>query len=168
MHICQFVAIAENGVIGKDNGMPWRLSGDLQYLKRMTMGKPILMGRKTWESFPRRPLPGRPNLVVTRNADYDAPGATVFTDVEAALDHAESLAPELGVDEIMILGGAEIYAATLPRTTRIYLTRVHASPEGDTHFPEFDQAEWREVRNVRQSRGENDSDDYSLIVLERV
>ncbi|PCJ71907.1 MAG: dihydrofolate reductase [Rhodobiaceae bacterium] len=168
MHICQFVAIAENGVIGKDNGMPWRLSGDLQYLKRMTMGKPIIMGRKTWESFPRRPLPGRPNLVVTRNADYDAPGATVFTDVEAALTHAESLAPELGVDEIMILGGAEIYAATLSRATRIYLTRVHASPEGDTYFPEFDQAEWREVRSVRQSRGENDSDDYSLIVLERV
>ncbi len=168
MHICQFVAIAENGVIGKDNGMPWRLSGDLQYLKRATMGKPIIMGRKTWESFPRRPLPGRPNLVVTRNGAYDAPGATVFTDVEAALTHAETLAQETGVDEIMILGGAEIYAATLPRTTRIYLTRVHASPEGDTHFPEFDQGAWREVRNVRQPRGENDSDDYSLIVLERV
>lgn len=168
MHICLFVAIAENGVIGKDNGMPWRLSGDLQYLKRMTMGKPIVMGRKTWESFPRRPLPGRPNLIVTRNADYDAPGGEVFTSVEAALARAKDLCGELGVDEIMILGGAEIYAATLPMADRIYLTRVHASPEGDTSFPDFDPAEWKEVRNVRQPKGEGDSDEYSLIVLERV
>lgn len=168
MHICLFVAIAENGVIGKDNGMPWRLSGDLQYLKRMTMGKPIVMGRKTWESFPRRPLPGRPNLIVTRNADYDAPGGEVFTSVEAALARAKDHCGELGVDEIMILGGAEIYAATLPMADRIYLTRVHASPEGDTSFPDFDPAEWKEVRNVRQPKGEGDSDEYSLIVLERV
>ncbi len=167
MHICHFVAIAENGVIGKDNGMPWTLSGDLQYLKRMTMGKPIIMGRKTWESFPRRPLPGRPNLVVTRNADYDAPGGEVFTNVDAALERARILCAELAVDEIMILGGAEIYAATLPLADRIYLTRVHASPEGDTVFPSFDMQEWREVRSVRQARQEQDSADYSLIVLER-
>ncbi|MEQ9518127.1 MAG: dihydrofolate reductase [Parvibaculum sp.] len=168
MHICHFVAIAENGVIGKDNGMPWKLSGDLQYLKRMTMGKPIIMGRKTWESFPRRPLPGRPNLIVTRQADYDAPGGEVFTNVEAALERAKALCGELGVDEIMILGGAEIYAATLPFTDRIYLTRVHARPEGDTLFPPFDEKAWREVRNVRQGRSERDSADYSLIVLERI
>lgn len=168
MHICLFVAIAENGVIGYAGGMPWKLSGDLQYLKRTTMGKPIIMGRKTWESFPRRPLPGRPNLVVTRNAAYDAPGASVFTDIDVALAHAETLADEKGADEIMILGGAEIYADTLPKATRIYLTQVHASPQGDTRFPDFDRSDWREVRNVRQPRGENDSDDYSLIVLERV
>ena len=167
MHICFFVAIAENGVIGKDNAMPWRLSGDLQYLKRTTMGKPIVMGRKTWESFPRRPLPGRPNLIVTRDADYDAPGGEVFTDVDEALARATDLAQELGVNEVMILGGAQIYEATLAKATRIYLTQVHASPEGDTRFPEFDRSEWREVRNVRQPRGANDSDDYSLIVLER-
>jgi dihydrofolate reductase len=168
MHICLFVAIAENGVIGKDNAMPWRLSGDLQYLKRMTMGKPIIMGRKTWESFPRRPLPGRPNLVVTRDANYDAPGGEVFTSVEDALSRAEALCEELGVDEIMILGGAQIYAATLPKATRVYLTEVHASPEGDTKFPDFDRTDWREVRNVRQPRDERDSADYSLLVLERV
>ncbi len=168
MHICLFVAIAENGVIGKDNAMPWKLSGDLQYLKRMTMGKPIIMGRKTWESFPRRPLPGRPNLVVTRDASYDAPGGEVFTSVEAALSRAEALAKELGVDEIMILGGAEIYAATLAKATRMYLTEVHASPDGDTRFPDFDRSAWREVRNVRQPRDARDSDDYSLLVLERV
>jgi dihydrofolate reductase len=168
MHICLFVAIAENGVIGKDNAMPWRLSGDLQYLKRMTMGKPIIMGRKTWESFPRRPLPGRPNLVVTRDANYDAPGGEVFTSVEDALSRAEALCGELGVDEIMILGGAQIYAATLPKATRVYLTEVHASPAGDTTFPDFDRKDWREVRNVRQPRDERDSADYSLLVLERV
>ncbi|WOF74633.1 dihydrofolate reductase [Parvibaculaceae bacterium PLY_AMNH_Bact1] len=167
-HVCLFVAIAENGVIGKDGAMPWRLSGDLQYLKRMTMGKPIIMGRKTWESFPRRPLPGRPNLVVTRDPDYDAPGGEVFTSVDAALARAEALCGELDVEEIMILGGAEIYAATLPKATRIYLTEVHASPEGDTRFPEFDRSGWREVRNVRQPRDERDSDEYSLLVLERV
>lgn len=167
MKICLFVAIAENGVIGKDNGMPWRLSGDLQYLKRMTMGKPIIMGRKTWESFPRRPLPGRPNLVVTRDGAYDAPGGQVFTSVEDAIAHGKELAGELGVDEVMILGGAEIYAATLPLANRIYLTRVHASPEGDTVFPEFEEAEWTEVRSVRQPESEQDSDPYSLIVLER-
>ncbi len=167
-HICLFVAIAENGVIGKDNAMPWRLSGDLQYLKRTTMGKPIIMGRKTWESFPRRPLPGRPNLVVTRDPDYDAPGGEVFTSVDAALARAEALCEELDVEEIMILGGAEIYAATLPKATRIYLTEVHASPEGDTRFPEFDRSGWSEVRNVRQPRDERDSDEYSLLVLERV
>jgi dihydrofolate reductase len=167
MHICFFVAIAENGVIGKDNAMPWRLSGDLQYLKQTTMGKPIIMGRKTWESFPRRPLPGRPNLVVTRDPDYDAPGGEVFTSVDAALVRAEELARELGVNEVMILGGAQIYEATFAKATRIYLTQVHASPGGDTVFPEFDRSEWNEVRNVRQPRGANDSDDYSLIVLER-
>lgn len=167
MHICHFVAIAENGVIGKDNAMPWKLSGDLQYLKRMTMGKPIIMGRKTWESFPRRPLPGRPNLVVTRDATYDAPGGEVFTSVEAAIERAKALCGELGVDEIMILGGAEIYAATLPLADRIYLTRVHASPEGDTVFPPFNMDEWREIRSVRQARDARDSADYSLAVLER-
>ncbi len=168
MNLCLFVAIAENGVIGNAGGMPWKLSGDLQYLKRMTMGKPIIMGRKTWESFPRRPLPGRPNLVVTRDAAYDAPGATVFTDIDAALVHADTLARDLGVEEIMVLGGGEIYAATLSRATRIYLTQVHGAPEGDTRFPDFDRSTWHEVRNVRQPRGDNDSDDYSLIVLERV
>lgn len=167
MHICFFVAIAENGVIGKDNAMPWRLSGDLQYLKRTTMGKPIIMGRKTWESFPRRPLPGRPNLIVTRDANYDAPGGEVFTDVDEALARGTDLAHELGVNEVMILGGAQIYEATLAKATRFYLTQVHASPEGDTRFPDFDRSEWREVRNVRQPRGAKDSDDYSLIVLER-
>ncbi|MEQ9143777.1 MAG: dihydrofolate reductase [Parvibaculaceae bacterium] len=168
MHISFVVAIAENSVIGQGGDLPWKISGDMKHFKAVTLGKPIIMGRKTWESFPRRPLPGRPNLIVTRNADYDAPGGEVFTSVEAALARAKELCGELGVDEIMILGGAEIYAATLPMADRIYLTRVHASPEGDTSFPDFDPADWKEVRNVRQPKDEGDSDEYSLIVLERV
>ncbi len=166
IHLSLFIAIAENGVIGRDNAMPWRLSSDLAYLKRMTMGKPILMGRKTWESFPRRPLPGRPNLVVTRDADYDAPGAEIFASVDEAVARAEALARELQVDEIMVLGGAQIYEALIGRATRIYLTEVHASPEGDTRFA-FDRSGWREVSRERHQAGEKDSSDYSFVVLER-
>lgn len=166
IHLSLFIAIAENGVIGHDNAMPWRLSSDLAYLKRMTMGKPILMGRKTWESFPRRPLPGRPNLVVTRDADYDAPGGQVFASVDEAVARAEALARELQVDEVMVLGGAQIYEALIGRATRIYLTEVHASPEGDTRFA-FDRTGWREVSRERHQAGEKDSSDYSFVVLER-
>ncbi|MGK2742334.1 dihydrofolate reductase [Tepidicaulis sp. LMO-SS28] len=167
MHISLFVAIAENGVIGQDNAMPWRLSSDLKRLKALTMGKPILMGRKTWESFPKRPLPGRPNLIVTRDADYDAPGGEVFTSTEAALARGEDLARELQVDEIMVLGGAQIYKALLPRATRIYLTEVHAAPEGDTTF-DFDKSAWREVSRERHEAGEKDSAAYSFVLLERL
>jgi dihydrofolate reductase len=117
VHVSFFIAIAENGVIGKDNAMPWRLSSDLRRLRAMTMGKPVIMGRKTWESFPKRPLPGRPNLIVTRDADYDAPGGEVFTSVDEAVARGEALAGELDVDEVVILGGAQIYQA-LPKFTR--------------------------------------------------
>jgi dihydrofolate reductase len=124
------------------------------------------MGRKTWESFPRRPLPGRPNLVVTRDGDYDAPGAEVFASVDEAVARAEALARELQVDEVMVLGGAQIYEALIGRATRIYLTEVHASPEGDTRFA-FDRTGWREVSRERHQAGEKDSSDYSFVVLER-
>ncbi len=166
MHLSFFIAIAENGVIGKDGAMPWRLSQDLKYLKRMTMGKPILIGRKTWESFPKRPLPGRPNLVITREAGYDAPGAEVFPSTEDAVTRAEVLARELGVDEVMVLGGAQIYHALLGRATRVYLTEVHDTLEGDTRF-EFDRAGWQEVSRERHEKGEKDTSAYSFVVLER-
>ncbi|MDO8423060.1 MAG: dihydrofolate reductase [Parvibaculum sp.] len=166
MHLSFFIAIADNGVIGRDNGLPWRLKGDMAYLKRMTMGKPIIMGRKTWESFPKRPLPGRPNLVITRDAAYDAPGAEVFSSTESAVARAEALARELGVDEAMVLGGAQIYEALLGQATRIYLTEVHAAPEGDTRF-EFARDGWREVSRERHEKGEKDTSDYSFVVLER-
>lgn len=165
-HVSFFIAIAENGVIGKDNAMPWRLSSDLKRLKAMTMGKPIIMGRKTWESFPKRPLPGRPNLIVTRDTTYDAPGGEVFTSVDEAVVRAETLAGELGVDEVMILGGAQIYQALLARATRIYLTEVHASPDGDTRFT-FDRSGWREVTRERHEAGEKDSAPYSYVLYEK-
>lgn len=166
MHLSLFIAIADNGVIGRDNGLPWRLSGDLKYLKRMTMGKPIVMGRKTWESFPKRPLPGRPNLVITRDAAYDAPGAEVLTSANVAVARGKALAKELSVDEVMVLGGAQIYHALLEAATRIYLTEVHDHPVGDTRF-EFDHSKWREVSREYHEQSEGDSSAYSFVVLER-
>ena len=164
MHICLVVAIAENGIIGRDNAMPWRLAGDMAFFKRTTMGKPIIMGRKTYESFPKRPLPGRPNLVVTRDAAYEATGAEVFGSLDAAIARGMELAGDAG--EVMIVGGADIYRQALPRATRIYLTEVHAQPEGDAHFS-FDRAGWREVSRERHIASVNDSADYSFVVLER-
>ena len=163
VHVSFVIAIAENGIIGRDNAMPWRLAGDMAFFKRTTMGKPIVMGRKTYESFPRRPLPGRPNLVVTRDANYEAPGAEVFSSLDAAISRGVELAGEAG--EVMVIG-AEIYRQALPRATRIYLTEVHAQPEGDAHF-DFDRAGWREISRERHAAGEKDSADYSFVVLER-
>nr|RAV97566.1 dihydrofolate reductase [Aerococcus urinae] len=165
-HISFVIAIAENGVIGRDNAMPWRLASDMAFFKRTTMGKPIVMGRKTWESFPKRPLPGRPNLVVTRDKGYAAPGAEVFGSVEAAIARGKVLAAELGVDEVAIVGGAEIYRQSLAQATRIYLTEVHVRPEGDAHFT-LDRSQWREVLREAHKAGEKDTADYSFVVLER-
>lgn len=165
-HIGLVIAIAENGTIGRDNGLPWRLSSDMAHFKRVTMGKPIIAGRKTYESFPKRPLTGRPNLVVTRDRGYAAPGAEVFGSLGDAMARAETLAHELGVNEIMIVGGAQIYEQALPLATRIYLTEVHAAPQGDAHFT-FDRSGWREVSRERHEAGEKDSADYSFVVLER-
>tara|TARA_R110002110_G_scaffold3104_7_gene15896 strand:+ start:15885 stop:16391 length:507 start_codon:yes stop_codon:yes gene_type:complete len=166
VHVCYVVAIADNGVIGRDNGLPWRLSGDMAFFRRITMGKPVIMGRKTWESLPRKPLPGRPNIVVTRDQSYDAPGAEVFQRVDHAVLRGEELARELGVNEVMIIGGAQIYDALKYRATRIYLTEVHATPEGDTQL-EIDRSQWRDVSRVYCEAGEKDSADHSFVVLER-
>lgn len=165
-HISLVIAIAENGTIGRDNAIPWRLSGDMAFFKRTTMGKPVVMGRKTYESFPKRPLPGRPNLVVTRDRGFEAPGAEVFGSLGEALARAETLARELGVDEIMIVGGAQIYEQALPLATRIYLTEVHAAPDGDARFA-FDRTVWREASRERHKAGEKETADYSFVVLER-
>ena len=168
IHISFFVAVADNGVIGRANGLPWRLAGDMAHLKRTTMGKPLIMGRKTWDSLPRKPLPGRPNLVVSRDAGLAAPGAEVFSDVDAAVRRGCELAKAAGVDEVIIFGGAAIYAALFDRATRIYLTEVHDRPDGDAFFPAFDRTRWREVSREFHAAGEKDSSDYSFVVLERV
>ncbi|MFT5486547.1 MAG: dihydrofolate reductase [Paracoccaceae bacterium] len=165
--VALIVAAAENGVIGRDGGLPWRLSGDLRYFKSVTMGKPIIMGRKTFESI-GRPLPGRPNLVVSRNPDFSADGVEVFSDLEAAVAHAGTLVDDLADDDVMVIGGAGLYRAALAIAGRIYLTEVHAAVVGDVTFPAFDRADWVETSRERHSAGEKDEFDHSFVVLERV
>ena len=136
--ISLLVAATENGVIGRDRGMPWHLPDDLKHFKALTLAKPVLMGRKTFDAI-GRPLPGRTNLVLTRTPGWSAPGVTVVADLDAAIRAAGS-APEL-----VVAGGAQVYALALPRATRIHLTRIHAVIAGDTWLPEFADAEWRET-----------------------
>ncbi len=140
-------AIGENRVIGWNNSMPWHLPADFKYFKAQTLGKPIIMGRNTWDSI-GRPLPGRLNLVVTRQTNLQLEGAEVFTSLESAMTRAEAWAKEQGVDEVMLIGGAQLYAQGLPQADRLYLTRVALSPEGDAWFPEVDPAEWVLVSEV--------------------
>jgi dihydrofolate reductase len=166
-HVSFVVAIADNGVIGRDNGLPWRLSGDMAFFKRVTMGKPVIMGRKTWESLPKKPLPGRPNIVVTRDTAYGAEGAEVVTSAEDALKRGIALAAELGTDEVMVIGGAQLYAETFDHATRLYITEVHAAPDGDVSFPAFDASQWREVSRERHEAGEKDSAAYSFVLYEK-
>jgi dihydrofolate reductase len=165
--IILIVAIAENGVIGQGNAIPWRLKSDMQRLKALTMGKPIVMGRKTFESFPRRPLPGRTNIVITRNAGYQAAGAVVTTSFDQARDVALGDALRRSVTEIAVLGGAEIYAQWMDVADRLEITEVHARPVGDTHFPAIDPAIWEEVARVRHPAAAEDSVDFSYVTYRR-
>lgn len=158
-------ALGENRVIGVDNSMPWHLPGDFKYFKATTLGKPIIMGRKTWDSL-GRPLPGRLNLVVTRQADLELEGAEVFTSLESAVVRAEEWAQEQGVAEVMLIGGAQLYAQGLAQADRLYLTRVALSPEGDAWFPEFDLAEWALVSEV-SNPAVDDKPAYTFEVWER-
>jgi dihydrofolate reductase len=160
------VAMAQNRVIGRNNKLPWYLSEDLKYFKRITMGKPVIMGRLTFESI-GRPLPGRTNIVVTRNQDYAAEGVKVVHSLEQAKQLCESIAEVDGSDEAMVIGGAQIYQQALSYADRLYLTEVHANVEGDAYFPEFDRSQWQEIsRENFQATGPNPYD-YSFLVLER-
>jgi dihydrofolate reductase len=155
-------AQSRNGIIGAEGGLPWHLPSDLKRFKETTLGKPIIMGRKTWDGLPRRPLPGRVNIVVTRQKGFVAEGAVVVSTVEAAI-HAAGDVPE-----ICVIGGGEIYRMFLPLADRIYLTVVEADVEGDTHAPTLDAREWREISLKPSQRGEKDSAAFSTRVLERV
>ena len=161
MRVTIVVAMAENRTIGKDGDLPWRLPADLKHFKAVTMGKPILMGRKTWESI-GRPLPGRLNVVITRDADYRADGVTVVHSLEGALEAAR----ESGADEACVVGGAEIYRLALPLADRLELTEVHAAVEGDTAFPAFDPADWSETARAR-FEAEDGRPAFSFVSLER-
>jgi dihydrofolate reductase len=160
--IVSFVlARADNGVIGVDNAIPWRIPEDMKYFKAVTMGKPIVMGRKTWDSFPKKPLPGRTNIVITRDRDWRGEGAVVAHSLDEALAKARSE----NSGEIAIIGGAEIYKLALPRANRIYLTEVHMDAAGDVSMPAFDSAYWRET--AREDRVTADNLRYSYVILER-
>lgn len=163
MTVSLIVAAAENGVIGRAGGLPWKLSSDLRYFKSVTMGKPIIMGRKTFDSI-GRPLPGRPNLVVSRNPTFSAEGISVFDSLEAAISHAETLTD----DDVMVVGGAGLYAAAFPLAGRIYLTEVHATVAGDVIFPAFKRREWVEISRKRVPASEQDDHDHSFVILNRV
>lgn len=160
------VAIAKNGVIGRDGALPWRLSSDMKRFKAATIGKPVLMGRKTWESLPKRPLVERDNLVLTRDANFTAPGAWVYTSLDAMLAAGRAMAVKRGVDEVCVMGGAQLYEASLPFADRIVLTEVNLEPEGDARLT-LDLATWREVSRELVPRGEKDDADFVVRVLER-
>ena len=169
MHIGIYVAIAENGVIGRDGGLPWRLSTDLRRFKADTMGKPIVMGRKTWESFPKRPLPGRRNIVITRDAGYRAEGADVVHSLDEALTLARRREGDTpAAEEICVIGGAAIFEQALPLADRLHITHVLASVEGDVFFPPLDWAEWRRVSAQDVPAGEKDSFPTRYAVYERL
>jgi dihydrofolate reductase len=165
--IALVVAVARNGVIGRDGDLPWRISSDLKRFKQVTLGKPVVMGRKTWDSLPRKPLPGRVNIVISRTL-AEAPGALVRRDLDEALEAAEAAALADGADEICIIGGAQIYAAVLARASCIYLTEVDLAPQGDSRFPALDPAQWREVSSERVEPAAGDDAGFTARVLERV
>lgn len=150
------VAVAENGVIGRDNEMPWRLKSDLKRFRAITWGKPIVMGRRTFLSI-GRPLPGRTNIVVSRDPGFAAPGAVVAPSLETALALARADASRRSADSIAIIGGADLFAQTFPLAVRLEVTLVHDRPEGDTHLPPIDAAVWREVERRDQPPGPGDS-----------
>jgi dihydrofolate reductase len=159
------VAIAENGVIGAGGAIPWRLKSDMQRFKALTIGKPVIMGRKTFESL-RRPLSNRTNIVITRDAAYRAPGAIVTISSADAGAVARGDALRRSAAEIVVIGGAEIYRQWLDRADRLEITEVHARPDGDTHF-DIDKARWDETSRVRHPAGPDDSADYSYVTYRR-
>ncbi|MEO1322319.1 MAG: dihydrofolate reductase [Pseudomonadota bacterium] len=166
--LCLIVARARNGVIGRDNDLPWRLSDDLKHFKATTKGAPIIMGRKTWESLPRRPLPGRDNIVLSRDGRYAAPNARVFTSVPAAIETARALAQACQKDEVFVTGGSALYAAALPLADRLYITEVDTFVEGDVTFPEFDEGAFKEVRADRYSANDKNEFAFTLRTLDRL
>lgn len=172
MKCALIVAMAKNQTIGIDNTLPWHLPNDLKYFKQVTMAKPIIMGRKTYESI-GRPLPGRTNIVITRQADYQAEGIVVVNSLQQALDKAEDISFVSGHDEVMVIGGAEIYQQALLQADRLYITHVHAEVDGDAFFPEVDWNDWQEFKRENHPADPEGSEkrnpfDYSFVVYDRL
>jgi dihydrofolate reductase len=154
-------AIGENNVIGRDGQLPWRLKSDLKHFRSVTINKPVIMGRKTYVSI-GKPLKDRTNIVVTRDLAFVAPDVVLATGLDAALDYARQDAGRRGADEIMIIGGSDVFAAMLPKADRLEITHVHAAPEGDVFFPPIDRAVWREVSRVEHAAGPDDSAGFAV------
>ncbi|MGC3873206.1 dihydrofolate reductase [Halomonas sp. GXIMD04776] len=173
VEVVMVAALTRNGVIGIDNQLPWHLPEDLKFFKRTTLGKPLIMGRKTFESI-GRPLPGRLNIVVTRDASFRPDGVRVCHDLANALAVAECQASEDGATEIAVIGGGEIFTQAMPQATRLYLTEIDTHLEGDTYFPELDDGQWREVSRLPAStnadnaaKGGESCPNYAFVVYER-
>ncbi len=166
MWISLIVAITENRVIGLNGAMPWHLSEDLKYFKRTTMGAPIIMGRKTFDSI-GRPLPGRANIIITRDMNYAAEGIDVAHDLENAIVKASHEAEDQGKNEIFVIGGAQIFALALAQADRLYLTEIHQKLEGDVYFPKIEMFDWREIERDARNPETSGGPAYSFVVLER-
>ena len=162
MVISMIAAMTRDRVIGINNSLPWKLPADMQWFRQQTMGKPIIMGRKTFESFGAKPLPGRKNIIITRDQNYKVEGCDVVHSIDEALTLANS------AEEVMVIGGAELYRQVLSDTDTIYLTRIHEAFEGDTRFPEIHNTEWHQVERIDHEADEKNSHDYSFIRLDRV
>lgn len=160
------VAVAENGVIGNDNAMPWHLKSDLKRFKAITLNRPVIMGRKTFASI-GRPLPGRTNIVVTRDRSFQAPGVVVANSLDAAHDIARGDALRRFVTEIMVIGGAEIFKQWLKKADRLEITEVHARPEGDTLLQPFEPVEWEQVARTAHAKSDGDTADFSYVTYKR-
>lgn len=167
MKISIVVAVAENRAIGLNNGLPWRLSSDLKYFKKTTLNHPIVMGRKTFESI-GRPLPGRDTIVVTKQKNWSSDNVKVASSLEDALRLGEESASSRGVDEIMVIGGADLYGQVLPACSRLYLTEVHSVVQGDAFFPEWNSQEWVEVSRTRYEADNDNTHPYSFVILNRI
>jgi dihydrofolate reductase len=160
------VAKSLNGVIGLNGNLPWRLSSDLKFFKSTTLGKPVLMGRVTWESLPF-PLPGRPNLVLTNNKNYLAEGAEIFNSADKMIARGYELAGQMNVDEVMLIGGAKLYASQMKYCDRLYVSEVNATIEGDVYFPEIDTNTWKLASETEFSKDVKDDYSFKVQVFER-
>lgn len=167
MDLVLIAAVAENGVIGRDGNLPWRIKSDMQRFRALTMGKPVVVGRKTYLSFAKQPLPGRTNIIVTRDANFAAPGALATPSLQAALEAARGDALRRGTD-IMVLGGGDIYAQTIPLADRLEITHIHAGATGDAVFPAIDPAVWREAARAAHPAGPDDDAPFDFVTYVRV
>ena len=165
--IVLIAAVAENGVIGRGGAMPWRLKSDMRHFRNATLGKPVVMGRKTYLSLSLKPLPGRTNIVVSRDPGFTAPGVLVAASLEAALQAARGDALRRGADAIMVIGGADIYAQAMPLADRLEITRVHVAADGDAAFPPIDPAVWRQTARTEHPAGEGDDAGYEVVTYIR-